>query len=102
MPPTYDWLQTSTSPTSGAAIGGYVYRGCRMPDLRGTYFYADFCAANIESFRTDETCSLSTELTRTADLNDDVDTHSVCNFSCGFMPIGGILVVHDMISTQNI
>lgn len=31
--------------------GGPVYRGCLMPDLRGTYFYADFCSAFIRSFR---------------------------------------------------
>jgi cysteine-rich repeat protein len=31
--------------------GGYVYRGCAMPDLRGTYFYGDYCSAFIRSFR---------------------------------------------------
>jgi glucose/arabinose dehydrogenase len=31
--------------------GGYVYRGCALPDLRGVYFYADFCTQFIESFR---------------------------------------------------
>ncbi|HEV8376748.1 MAG TPA: PQQ-dependent sugar dehydrogenase [Candidatus Polarisedimenticolia bacterium] len=31
--------------------GGPVYRGCKMPDLRGTYFYADFCSSFIRSFR---------------------------------------------------
>ena len=31
--------------------GGYVYRGCRMSALQGTYFYGDYCAAFIRSFR---------------------------------------------------
>jgi cysteine-rich repeat protein len=30
--------------------GGYVYRGCAMPDLRGTYFYSDYCAAFLRTF----------------------------------------------------
>ncbi len=33
--------------------GGYVYRGCAIPDLRGAYFFADYCSAQIWSFRTD-------------------------------------------------
>jgi glucose/arabinose dehydrogenase len=32
-----------------AVIGGYVYRGCAVPDLRGTYFFADYCTAKIYS-----------------------------------------------------
>lgn len=32
-------------------IGGYVYRGADLPGLRGAYFYADFCAGWIRSFR---------------------------------------------------
>jgi hypothetical protein len=38
---------------SGACsvTGGYVYRGSVKPDLRGTYFYADFCAGFVRSFR---------------------------------------------------
>ena len=30
--------------------GGFVYRGCALPDLRGTYFYGDYCAAFVRSF----------------------------------------------------
>ncbi len=33
--------------------GGYVYRGCAVPDLDGTYFYADFCTGRVWSFRYD-------------------------------------------------
>ena len=31
--------------------GGYVYRGSRMPELQGTYFYGDYCAGWVRSFR---------------------------------------------------
>ena len=31
--------------------GGFVYRGCALPDLRGTYFYSDLCGAFIRTFR---------------------------------------------------
>ena len=34
-----------------AVMGGYVYRGQAIPALRGTYFYAEFCAGWIRSFR---------------------------------------------------
>ncbi len=31
--------------------GGYVYRGCAMPDLHGTYFFGDFCTAFVRTFQ---------------------------------------------------
>lgn len=31
--------------------GGFVYRGQAAPAIRGTYFYADFCAGFVRSFR---------------------------------------------------
>jgi len=31
--------------------GGYVYRGCALPNLQGTYFHADYCTGTIRSFR---------------------------------------------------
>lgn len=33
-----------------SVTGGFVYRGCTMPDLRSTYFYADFCTGFVRSF----------------------------------------------------
>ena len=33
-----------------SVTGGYVYRGCLMPDVAGRYFYGDFCAGFVRSF----------------------------------------------------
>ena len=41
------------SPSRCAITGGYVYRGARIWDLRGTYFFADYCSSQIWSFRYD-------------------------------------------------
>lgn len=34
-----------------SVTGGYVYRGSAAPAIQGTYFYADFCAGFVRSFR---------------------------------------------------
>ncbi len=34
-------------------IGGYVYRGCRMPGYHGTYFAADYCSSWVRSMTWD-------------------------------------------------
>ncbi|MHC4219361.1 MAG: PQQ-dependent sugar dehydrogenase [Planctomycetota bacterium] len=56
------------SPSFGCSVsGGYVYRGCAIPSLEGTYFFADFCSNKITSFKV--VAGSATELTdRTAEL----------------------------------
>jgi hypothetical protein len=45
--PVYEY-----SHSEGCSVtGGVVYRGCRMPDLAGTYLFGDFCTGLVRSFR---------------------------------------------------
>ena len=37
--------------TGCSITGGLVYRGSAIPELQGHYFYADFCAGFVRSFR---------------------------------------------------
>ncbi|MFZ4576223.1 MAG: PQQ-dependent sugar dehydrogenase [Phycisphaerales bacterium] len=46
-PPIFEY-----SHTVGLSItGGYVYRGCAMPDIRGTYFYGEYQNSKFFSLR---------------------------------------------------
>ncbi|MCH8344209.1 MAG: PQQ-dependent sugar dehydrogenase [Planctomycetes bacterium] len=52
--------------------GGYVYRGCAIPSLHGTYFFADFVITHIWSFSFDGT-SVSNFVERTSELSPSSD-----------------------------
>jgi cysteine-rich repeat protein len=55
--------------SQGCSItGGYVYRGCAMPDLHGTYFYSDYCTAFIRTFNGVSGGDAQNLVNRTADL----------------------------------
>ena len=56
--------------TGGACsiTGGYVYRGCAIPDLAGTYFFADYCSNQISSFRYSTVGGITEFTNRTAEL----------------------------------
>ena len=54
-------------PNKCSVTGGYVYRGCAIPDLNGVYFYGDFCSGETWSFRYDGT-TLTDSTNRTSEL----------------------------------
>jgi len=47
-PPIYEYAHTGGA---CSVTGGYVYRGSAIPQLQGTYFFADFCNNQIWSFK---------------------------------------------------
>lgn len=47
MPPILEYRHTPAC----AITGGYVYRGRKYPDLRGTYLYGDYCGGFVRSLR---------------------------------------------------
>jgi glucose/arabinose dehydrogenase len=41
--PIYTYRRNGSTTVTGSSItGGYVYRGCAMPDLHGIYFFSDY------------------------------------------------------------
>ncbi len=46
-------VRTYTHAAAGGycITGGYVYRGCAMPDMQGIYFYVDYATNNSWSFK---------------------------------------------------
>ena len=46
-------IHTYTHADGCAVTGGEVYRGCAIPGLDGTYFFADYCSDRVWSLRYD-------------------------------------------------
>ncbi len=50
-PSLTDPVKEYANPAVGdSVIGGYVYRGCRMPNFHGTYFWGDNGSGTVQSF----------------------------------------------------
>ncbi len=60
--------ECTAHPRGCSITGGSVYRGCRMPDLRGNYFYSDYCSSFIRTFQGVSGGVAQNVVDRTADL----------------------------------
>ena len=81
--PIHDYTHNPPPPPAGfvcAVTGGYVYRGCAIPTLDGTYFLADFCGGAIWSFKV--VAGNVTEFTdRTPELTTSIEGFAVNQIS---------------------
>ncbi len=66
--PIYEYSHSIGTPTGFSLTGGYVYRGCTMPDLSGTYFFADYVSDWLYSFKYDSGSGLTDLTDRTLEL----------------------------------
>ena len=78
--------------------GGYVYRGGRVPSLRGAYVYGDFCSGRLWALRHDglqvvESISLADTTLRISSFGEDQDNElyvlSIDGRILRFVPSGG-------------
>jgi glucose/arabinose dehydrogenase len=65
-------VEVYENPGAAAVVGGYVYRGTCFPDLVGTYFYGDYLAESVHTFR-----FADGKATKSADVTKDIDPDSV-------------------------
>jgi glucose/arabinose dehydrogenase len=73
-------IQQYTHSFGCSITGGYVYRGCDVPDLRGAYFYADYCSNRIWTIRYDGS-QVTEFIERTAELRPTSGTiNSITSF----------------------
>ncbi|HMR74989.1 MAG TPA: PQQ-dependent sugar dehydrogenase [Polyangiaceae bacterium] len=62
-----------------SVTGGYVYRGSKIPWLRGTYIYADYCSGRFWSFRWNGTTATA-KAEITSDINPSTGAKSITSF----------------------
>jgi len=76
--PIFQYVHTFSSPGRCSITGGYVYRGCAIPELQGKYFFSDYCTGEVWSFRYD-----GSNISDSVDHSPDLDIGDWTMFSFG-------------------
>jgi glucose/arabinose dehydrogenase len=66
--------------TGQSITGGYVYRGSGIPDLRGTYLYADYQSARFFALRMEGGQVAQAQVEITDNINPDTDIDGISSF----------------------
>ena len=94
-----DPIHTYPHPTGFSITGGYTYRGCDIPSLDGTYFFADFVTNRIWSFLYDGTVNEFTD--RGAALSPSTDGFFISSIASFGEDARGEIYIVDRASTTN-
>ncbi len=80
-PSLTDPVHVYTHSQGFSITGGYVYRGCAIPTLDGTYFFADYVLQRIWSFKWDGADGTTDFVTRTSELSPSVEGFTINQIS---------------------
>jgi glucose/arabinose dehydrogenase len=79
-------FETSHADGDCAIVGGYVYRGTKIPDLVGSYLFSDNCNSRVRALRLDEASG-------TVTLSRDLGVEAASLSSFGEDPDGELYVL---------
>jgi glucose/arabinose dehydrogenase len=96
LPPDFTPPVLQYGRSGGCSItGGFVYRGCALPDLHGEYFFSDYCTAFLQTFRLVD--GVATDLKdRTAELAPNGDGEAIASVSSFGEDARGELYITDL------
>ena len=81
LDPIYSYTHNTGSTGGFCVTGGYVYRGCAIPDLEGTYFFADFSLARLWSLRWNGSTSYTNFTNRYSELSPSIEGSTINQIS---------------------
>jgi glucose/arabinose dehydrogenase len=93
--PVFEYPHSNDAIIGRSVTGGYVYRGCRMPDLDGRYFFADYNNDWVRSFKLED--GQATDVRdHTAELNAGIAPSRIQNVSAFGVDGRGDLYIADV------